>query len=344
LQGLGEPLDIATARTEHYVAPAALPQVEPGSLTDDLRRRDFSINTLAIDLSDGPPFEVLNSYNALEDLEEGRLRVLHDGSFVDDPTRALRGIRFETHVGLRLDARAEDLARSAVADGSFDALSSDRLRREIFRLLEPASAIEANLKRVRELGLLAILRPSLRLSEEDLAWIGGASTALSGLPADKVKIKGWRLVLSGIYGSLDQSAREEVADRLGLRPRDRDWLLRSPRDLDHAAKVLSEPTSTPYEVDRALRPLRYEQIALLLALTDPLVVQWTRRWLEELRPIELSLTGQDLVDSGFAAGPSIGLALEATREARLNGSISAECELQFALNELKSEDPEAGKQ
>jgi hypothetical protein len=147
-----------------------------------------------------------------------------------------------------------------------------------------------------------------------------------------------------LYGSLDQRAGEETADRLAIRPEDRDWLLGSRRDLDHAIEALRRPSSKPQEIDRVLRPLRREQIALLLALGDPPVVQWTRRWLQDLRSLSLTLTGQELVDAGFAPGPSIGRALEATREARLDGSITAEGELQFALNELKSESREAGRE
>lgn len=344
LQDLGERLDIATARTERYGSPAALPEVEPGPLKEDLLRRDFSVNTLAIELGDGPPYEVLDSHNALEDMKDGRLRVLHDGSFADDPTRILRGIRFESRLGLRLDDAAERMARAAVADGAFDALSGDRLRREVFRLLDPVGSIESRLGRLRELGLLSILGPGLRLSGEDLVWIGRAATELEGLPPDAAEVEGWRLVFPVLYGSLDQRAGEETADRLAIRPEDRDWLLGSRRDLDHAIEVLRRPSSKPHEIDRVLRPLRREQIALLLALGDPPVVQWTRRWLQELRSLSLTLSGQELVDAGFAPGPSIGRALEATREARLDGSITAEGELQFALNELKSESREAGRE
>ncbi|MGB5392442.1 MAG: hypothetical protein WBP10_19885 [Thermoanaerobaculia bacterium] len=344
LKGLGERLDIATARTERYGSPAALPEIEPGPLTEDLFRRDFSVNTLAIELGDGPPYEVLDSYNALEDMKDGRLRVLHDGSFTDDPTRIFRGIRFESRLGLRLDDAAERMARTAVADGAFDALSGDRLRREVFRLLEPVGSIESRLGRLGELGLLSILNPGLRLSGEDLIWIGRAATELESLPPDTAEVEGWRLVFPVLYGSLDQRAGEETADRLSIRPEDRDWLLGSRRDLDHAIEVLRRPSSKPHEIDRVLRPLRREQIALLLALGDPPVVQWTRRWLQELRSLSLTLTGQELVDAGCAPGPSIGRALVATREARLDGSITAEGELQFALSELKSESRKAGRE
>lgn len=337
LNDLGERLDVATARTEHYDSPAALPKVEPGTLAEDLLRRDFTVNTLAIELGEGPPYEVLDSYNALGDIRDRRLRVLHDGSFADDPTRILRGIRFESDLGFRLDAAAERMARTAAAEGRFDALTSDRLRRELFRLLDPPGSIASRLGRLRELGLLAILNPSIRPSEKDLAWIGRAAAESMTLPVDVAPIEGWQLAFPVLFGSLDREAREETADRLGLRPEDRDWLLRSHEDLDHAIEVLRRPSSKPHEVDRVLRTMKYEQIALLLALGDPPVVQWTRRWLDELRAVSLSLTGQELVDAGFASGPSIGRALEATRDARLDGSISAEGELQFALNELRSE-------
>ena len=343
LEGLGEELDVATARTETYDSPGALPRVEPGSLSEDLQRRDFTVNTLAIEIGQGPPYEFLDSHGSLEDLEEGHLRVLHDGSFTDDPTRILRGLRFETRLGLRLDDAAERQARAAAADGVFEALSGDRLRREVFRLLEPVGSAESRLRRLDELGLMVVLHPDLRVFREDLAWIREAAQALEALPEDTQEVEGWRLVLPVLLGRLDRAGREAIAARLELRPEDRDWLLDSRETLDRAIEVLMRPGALPHDVDRVVRPLRPEEIALLLAIDKPPVVQWTRRWLDALRAVRLSLTGQELIEAGFASGPSIGRALEATREARLDGSIGVEDELGFALEFLKSGSLEGAK-
>lgn len=333
----GGRLDVATTRQEYYDSPAALPTVEPGPFEDDLRRRDFTVNTLAIELGEGPPFAIQDSYGALRDLEENRLRVLHDDSFIDDPTRILRGVRLESRLGLRMDESTERLAIGAVTDGVFDSLSSDRLRRELFRLLEPIGLIVPRLQRLNALGLLSVLSPDLQMSQEDLAWIGRAAERTGDLPADIDDVEGWRLALPALLEGVDRTLVESVATRLALRPDDGKWLLTSRLDLDRALEALRRPDSRPSDVDRALRPLRSEQIALLLAVDEAAVVQKARVWLADWRAVQLSLTGQELVEAGIAPGAWIGRALELTREARLNGTITAREELDFALNLLKKE-------
>jgi len=333
----GGRLDVATSRQESYDSPAVLPRVEPGPFEDDLRRRDFTVNTLAIELGEGPPFVVQDSYGAVRDLEENRLRVFHDASFIDDPTRILRGVRLESRLGLRLDEVTERLARVAVTDGVFDSLSSDRLRRELFRVLEPIGSIEPRLQRLGELGFLSVLSPDLAMPEEVQAWIGRAAEKSGGLSADIADVEGWRLAFPALLEGLDRAQVESVATRLSLRSDDREWLLTSRLDLDHALEVLRHPDSRPSDMDRALRALRSEQIALLLAVTEAAVVQKASAWLDDWRAVELSLTGQELVEAGIAPGASIGRALESTREARLNGTITVREELEFALNLLNKE-------
>lgn len=333
----GGRLDVATSRQEYYDSPAVLPRVEPGPFEDDLRRRDFTVNTLAIELGKGPPFAVEDSYEALRDLKEHRLRVLHDESFIDDPTRIFRGVRLESRLGFRLDEATERLATGAVRDGVFDSLSSDRLRRELFRLLEPIGSIETRLQRLGGLGLLSVLSRDLQLSAEDQTWIGRAAEKAGGLPADIADVEGWRLAFPALLGGLDPTAIESVATRLALRPNERDWLLTSRLDLDHALEVLRHPDSRPSDVDRALGPLRSEQIALLLAVTELPVVRKVLVWLDNWRAVQLSLTGQELLEAGVPPGAWIGRALESTREARLNDTITAREELDFALNLLQKE-------
>lgn len=333
----GGRLDVATTRQEYYDSPAVLPRVEPGPFEDDLRRRDFTVNTLAIELGKGPPFAVEDSCEALRDLKEQRLRVLHDESFIDDPTRILRGVGLESRLGFRLDEWTERLATGAVTDGVFDSLSSDRLRRELFRLLEPIGSVETRLQRLGELGFLSVLSRDLRLSAEDRAWIGRAAAKAGDLPADIADVEGWRLAVPVLLADLDRTAVESVAARLALRPNEREWLFRSRLELDQALRVLRQPDARPSDVDGALGPLRSEQIALLLSLAEAPVVQKAREWLDDWRAVQLSLTGQELLEAGIAPGAWIGRALDSTREARLNGTITAREELDFALNLLKKE-------
>jgi len=134
----GKHLDLIQARSETYPEPGALPVVEPGTIEDDLARRDFTINALAIPLPDGA---VLDPFKGRGDLERKTIRVLHERSFVDDPTRVFRAIRYESRLGFRMDAETERLAREAIEAGLVRRLSGPRVREDLTELLgEPEAA------------------------------------------------------------------------------------------------------------------------------------------------------------------------------------------------------------
>ncbi|MFI5004797.1 MAG: prohead protease, partial [Solirubrobacterales bacterium] len=154
-------IDIATARRERYPAPGALPEVEPAPLAEDLQRRDFTVNALALALDGERPGELHAAPHALEDLRAGRLRVLHERSFLDDPTRLWRLARYRARLGFALEAHTAQLATAAVAEGALGSVSGARLGAELRLALaepEPLAAC-AELER---LGLLHALHPRLR--------------------------------------------------------------------------------------------------------------------------------------------------------------------------------------
>src|SRR5439155_21270735 len=115
--GSGQHVDVVTTRTEFYDAPAALPTVEHATIREDLRRRDFTINAMAASLKGGEFGRLVDPFGGRRDLEEGTIRVLHNLSFIDDPTRIFRAIRYENRYGFRMDAHTERLARSCVEMG-----------------------------------------------------------------------------------------------------------------------------------------------------------------------------------------------------------------------------------
>ncbi|MCP4594831.1 MAG: CCA tRNA nucleotidyltransferase, partial [bacterium] len=152
-------VDFVTARTEFYTYPTALPQVERSSITQDLHRRDFTINTLAIRLDPDHWGELVDFYGGEPDLRAGIIRVLHSLSFVDDPTRMLRAARLESRMGFHLDPRSEELIADALP--LLKRVSGDRIRHElelIFREAEPERA----LRRLEELGVLQHIHSRLR--------------------------------------------------------------------------------------------------------------------------------------------------------------------------------------
>ncbi|MBN2398143.1 MAG: CCA tRNA nucleotidyltransferase [Deltaproteobacteria bacterium] len=150
-------VDVATARTETYDRPAALPVVRPGSIRDDLFRRDFSINTLAACLNPGRFGDLFDPFGAMDDIRDGRIRVLHDGSFIDDPTRMFRAVRFEKRFDFRIEDATEILIRDAVSAGLVGKLSGYRIASELRLVLREGNP-PSIVRRLEELGVLSLVR------------------------------------------------------------------------------------------------------------------------------------------------------------------------------------------
>jgi tRNA nucleotidyltransferase (CCA-adding enzyme) len=333
--------DVATARSEFYRAPAALPEVQMSALRQDLFRRDFTINTLAIRLGPDETPELIDYFGGRNDLKEKTLRVLHSLSFIDDPTRVLRAVRLELRLGFRLAAETRRLVDVALAEGAFDQLSGSRLRDELILLLDDPALALRGLDRLAELGLLRVLHPRLELGEEIREHLQAARAAcdwyqLEGLSDPPVLP--WRLLLMALAMSLgnrfEPAELAPLADRLLLSGEDRRLLTGFPERLAGAREILRTPDLLPHRAAEALDPLSGEELLLLMAEGEEEVRAWVRRYTTELRHLELKIRGADLVAAGLPPGPRIGQALEATRRARLDGVIaddSREAELELAL-------------
>src|SRR5215208_2448286 len=165
LYGAGERIDVVTARTEFYEEPAALPTVEHASIREDLFRRDFTINAMAVSLKGEDFGRLVDPFAGRRDLDEGTIRVLHNLSFIDDPTRIFRAVRYEARYGFRMDAQTQRLARGTIEMGLVGDLSSARLRDELVALLEEGDA-GPSILRLAELGAGTAIHPHLAADEE----------------------------------------------------------------------------------------------------------------------------------------------------------------------------------
>ncbi len=338
----GFQIDVATARSEFYRAPAALPEVQMSPLRQDLYRRDFTINTLALRLGpEGTP-ELIDYFGGRRDLRDGVLRVLHSLSFIDDPTRALRAVRLELRLCFAMSPETLRLLAVAVGEGAFDQLSGARLREELALLLDDPTIALRGLERLEELGLLSVLHPRLALDAAARARLGGALAAhdwyrLEGLADPPARLG--RLLLLALAGGLEAAERERLARRLMLPEEDRRTLAELPERLAAARAVLRRPRVAPHEVSEALAGLSGEELLLLMAEEDERGRGWVRRELTELRRVEPAARGADLLAAGVPPGPWVGEALRATRRARLDGRIAPEDELAFALEHVAREGP-----
>ncbi|MDX1390138.1 MAG: CBS domain-containing protein, partial [Acidobacteriota bacterium] len=203
----GRRLDLATARTEHYPSPAALPEVVPGVLRQDLYRRDFTINTLAVRLNPRDFGRLLDYFHGRRDLQAGKIRVLHGLSFIEDPTRAYRAVRFAVRLGFEISRESEHLVRVALRERVFDRLSPERLRREVERIFSEKPLVRA-VHLLQQHGLLAVLHPGLRPTRTTYKRLERAEEALGWYRLlyrdEDDEIEGWVVGLGVVAEKLDE--------------------------------------------------------------------------------------------------------------------------------------------
>ncbi len=305
----GVAVDLARTRRERYEAPGALPAVEPAGLEEDLRRRDFTVNAMALALAPGERGRLHDPAGGAEDLAAGRLRVLHARSFLDDPTRILRALRYAARLGLELEPETERLLRQAVADGALSTVSAPRVRDELLDLLaEPE--MPAALERMGELGVTAAMSPALG-GELELAAAAALGSAETG--ADPA------LAALAALCSADPEGTAAFVAGLGLESRRRDAVLGAAERAPAVARALREPMR-PSALHALLTPEPPETLALALGMGAP--GEPVTRFLADLRPARLQIGGADLLAAGLPESPAIGDALAETLRRKLDGEIS----------------------
>jgi tRNA nucleotidyltransferase (CCA-adding enzyme) len=315
----GLSFDVAATRRERYDKPGALPMVEPAPLAEDLGRRDFSINAMAVGLSADQLGHLHDPHGGLDDLRAGVLRVLHERSFIDDPTRLLRALRYEARLGLEMDADTERLAREAIAAGAPATVSGPRVRDELMDLLAEEK-VSTGLERMHELGLDRALHPGLKA---DPALISAAAQAAIEVGADPA-LAGLAALVAG-----EPIALAGWLEELGLTADRRDAALGAARDAPPLARELGDGLA-PSRLHDLLSDEPAEALALALALGAP--SEPVLRWTGELSRVRLEIGGQDLLDAGVPEGPAIGRGLEGALRRKLDGEVSGrEQELHAAL-------------
>ena len=320
-------VDLATARRETYREPGALPDVQPAGLAEDLGRRDFTINAMAIDLNGDDVGALEDPRDGRADLDAGVIRVLHGESFVDDPTRLLRALRYEARFGFRMDEQTERLAREAAAGAGFSTVSGARVRDELLDLLREHEA-PAAVERMRELDLDRALDPSLEADPELVASMllacaeTGADRALAGLAA--------------LVSSAPEALRDWVED-LHIGRQQADAVLRAAAKGPQLASTLQNELA-PSAVHAVLSCEPPEALAMALARGAP--GGQVLSYLADLRGVRLEISGHDLLEAGVPESPAIGRALEETLRRKLDGELSGrDEELRAALAVARGEQP-----
>ncbi|HEX9116459.1 MAG TPA: CBS domain-containing protein [Anaerolineae bacterium] len=322
---LPDSLDFVTARTEFYEHPTALPTVERSSIKQDLHRRDFTINTLALRLEPDRWGELLDFYGGKRDLEEGLIRVLHNLSFVEDPTRILRAVRFEQRFGFTIEARSERLiadARNLIAR-----VSGERVRHELVLIMEEAEP-ERSLGRLGELGILEALQPGLvcdvwlqekavLLRDQFRVVRDPASQAPAHLTLADDALP--RLYMALLTYRLPSEDLDQFIVKYRLLKDYRDILLES-RRLKARLPALAQNDLPLSEIARVLEDAGEEARFLARVVADSwLVQQRLDLYQRRLRRVQPLLRGDDLRRLGIPPGPIYRQVLDALRAARLDG-------------------------
>lgn len=330
----GVEIDLARARKERYARPAALPEVWPAGMEEDLRRRDFAVNALALRLTGRGLGRLLDPCGGMDDLRLRRVRALHGLSFIEDPTRTFRAVRLATELGFRIAPQTSRLIRVAVERSVVDRLSSARLRRELQRLLESSYPGKA-VRLLARHGLLATIDPDLKPGSR-------ICRALDRIPAmmrwyrkscDET-VQAWLVGL----GILLRGAEPEAVDRALLRVQPgrtgRAVLLEASAGLARVERALSR--SRELKPSAVFMICRSRPTAMLLMVLAGSASQRAKRrvrcYLRELRRIHPAIGGRDLLRAGVKPGPRIARGLDAALVARIDGRApSAAAQLRVAL-------------
>jgi tRNA nucleotidyltransferase (CCA-adding enzyme) len=302
-QGLPDRIDVATARREYYAHPGALPEVEGAALHEDLYRRDFTFNALAIRLGPQGPEALVDFFGGAADLAHGLVRILHSLSFVEDPTRILRAVRFAHRYDFRLEPETEACARRAIEEGFLVRVSGQRIRQELYLLLREERSGTA-LRRLDALGALQALFPGITVPVD----------ALDDDPFFVDQPEPWLAKLAILLSELPAEDGLKALTFLRLRREEHEPIARALAEWRTAAEALDG--GSPSQVVALLAGWSPAGLALLRTkgLCD-IIDLYTREW----RSVRLAITGDDLLALGLPRGRRIGEILEAVLAERLEG-------------------------
>jgi len=331
-------LDLATTRKETYAKPGALPAVTPGTLKDDLVRRDFSINAMAISLAANDYGELVDPHQGKSDLERRLIRILHPGSFSDDATRILRAVRYEQRLDFELETQTAQLLKRDIS--MLDTISGDRIRHElelIFKEKQPEFVIN----RLAELGVL----PRISLLLKGDGWIAEKF--------DKARRLKKPTQLPSLYFclfiySFSETGIEQFLARLNISAKLSRAMLDTLR-LKTKLPLLDKSSLKPSEIYYLLR--EYEPLAIqanAIASDSSMVHHHLQLYLTKLRYVRTSLDGEELKRLGISAGPEMGKILQILHKAKLDGEVRTKADEKKLALSLKAlnlhTDPEPSRE
>ncbi len=322
----GYRIDVATARMEYYEHPGALPTVEKSSVKSDLFRRDFTINSMAVKLTGANAFCLIDFFNGERDLKNKEIQVLHSLSFIEDPCRLFRAIRFEQRFAFEIGKQAEAFMRNTTRKHLVDSLSGTRLFNEIKLLLKEKRPMDC-IHRMQEFELLQSVSPKMLKDAKDLKTLEKLESVISwaGMLDLPQEPEIWQVYFLGLFYSLEEEVFLKAADRLHLPTRMKKSLEQDRSQCrESLIRLKNQKEWEPKEIYHTFANLSVEAVIFLVALSSSdRLNQYANIYFAQYQgKAEPALTGDDLVGMGMEPGPVFQSVLNALREARVSGIVS----------------------
>jgi tRNA nucleotidyltransferase (CCA-adding enzyme) len=319
----GFKIDLATARTEIYEHPGALPSVKPSSIKDDLRRRDFTINAMAMGLNESRFGELLDFFGGKRDIEDGLIRILNNSSFLDDPTRMFRAVRFETRYHFQIEPQTERLLKEAVAKDYIKFITGQRLRNEILLILKEDDPLPA-IRRMGDFNLLEYIHSNISISRNLEALFHEVKAILkhgSDLYFNKYEVDHVLVNLLAFTDQLSESEVEEVSQRLALRGNYTEALRKSKTHISSILQAMSQPVIQYSVIYKMLKNHPLELLILAMAKGDKTTKKNISIYMSELRHLKPLVNGNNLREMGYPEGPLYSEILDKLFAKQLDGDI-----------------------
>lgn len=320
----GLKIDVATARTEFYSSPAALPEIEMSSLKLDLYRRDFTINTLAIQLNENSFGTLIDYFFAQKDLKDKAIRIIHNLSFVEDPTRIFRAIRFENRFGFRIGKFTKKLIKNAIDMHFFERLSGPRVFTELKYILKEEDPLPA-LESISNFNLFPAINKQLEFTKTNKEIIKSAKKVLNWFHLNEMdtKIEVWQVMFSVLIHDCHETVSKEICNKFKMPPKLVNMFVKERVEAELIIKwIKNEKDIKNSQIYKRLSQHRTETILYMLSITnDEKVKNIVVKYFLELKKISPIMTGKDLLKLGFKQGPLFGEVLNNILYHRLDDEI-----------------------
>jgi tRNA nucleotidyltransferase (CCA-adding enzyme) len=335
----GFKIDVATARREFYEYPAAFPKVELSSIKKDLYRRDFTINAMAIQLNQRYFGKLIDFFGGQRDLSKGIIRVLYNLSFIEDPARIIRAIRFEQRYNFKMDRTTEDFLKKAIDDKLLSRLRKKRISEELILILKEENPLKS-LKRMEELGALKYILPDVELDEETVKRLNKIKYSYNfwkrGIPDEKIEL--WMIYFCCLIRNLKKNQIQNIFKKIIFKQKSLDKINYCYSKLDQIIKMITQKNKiSPSIIYLKLKGLPNEVLFLAIAESDTNIAkERISNYFKKYKKESLYISGKELKKLQVKPGPIYSHILNKLLCAQLDGEVkNKRDEIRFVKNILK---------